>query len=175
KFIKGNVVILPQDTIRVRNLLPPSPEEIEQSVTALFVKADTTVNQELIGKLHPVLVSKCKVKTLLEFLIANNPWYRHSGVQISDQNLTGLYTGSADGQIPHVIAFNFVPPQSAGNSATSRYSVCKGHEASASSADPDFVLDAVGYTTGNHSPASYRIMKATALASCLDGNWFLQL
>lgn len=37
------------------------------------------------------------------------------------------------------------------------------------------VVEAVGYTTGDHSPSNMHQIKATALTHCLDGHRFLQV
>ncbi|EGO02505.1 hypothetical protein SERLA73DRAFT_150231 [Serpula lacrymans var. lacrymans S7.3] len=101
-FVKGNIAILPQDTLQAQQYLPPSPEDIEQSVTVLSVGTDMAVNCETI-------FSKQKVKIVLEFLLAHNPWYRSSG---NDNN-----------QLPSAVTLNFVPPQNDGNSAMSGYNL----------------------------------------------------
>ena len=36
------------------------------------------------------------------------------------------------------------------------------------------IIEAVGYTTGNHTLENYCVMKVSALAQCLHSKWFLQ-
>jgi hypothetical protein len=50
-----------------------------------------------IASLGPVLVSKGVVKTLIDFLLANNPWYVDSGVSFSLDNFNALFDKLHDG------------------------------------------------------------------------------
>ncbi|EGO30262.1 hypothetical protein SERLADRAFT_412311 [Serpula lacrymans var. lacrymans S7.9] len=75
--------------------------------------------------------------------------------------------------VPTAVQLNFLPSERVGETA----SCCADYtdreenlvEHNTEEDNSDFVLEAVGYTNGDHSPASYRLMKATALAHCLDG------
>jgi hypothetical protein len=69
RYSRGNVAIMPQDSISLRSLLPPSSDEIAKSMCALFVGGKTIPTRENIEKLSPVLVSKQTVGGILEFLL----------------------------------------------------------------------------------------------------------
>ncbi|KAI9070104.1 hypothetical protein FKP32DRAFT_1542567, partial [Trametes sanguinea] len=74
KCIKGNVAIHPQDSTSLSSVLPPSRDEIHDTICAVFV-GENKPTQENIEKLAPMLVRKSRVKTMIDFLIDNNPKY----------------------------------------------------------------------------------------------------
>jgi hypothetical protein len=58
RYNRGNVAILPQDSAKVRDILPPDRAEIEESMCALFIGDNTIPTAENMEKLSPVMVSK---------------------------------------------------------------------------------------------------------------------
>ncbi len=95
QFLKGTarvtLQLLPQDVAQLRSVLPPSPEEIQNSLCVLFVGGTTKPTRENIATLGPtfgpVLVSKNRIGTMINFLIQNNPWYQSPDVTFSEENL----------------------------------------------------------------------------------------
>lgn len=91
RYSRGNVAIIPQNSNKVRDVLPPSSSEIAQSVCVLFVGGATQPSRENIARLNPVLVSKDRVSTLIHFLLENNTLYRECGTTFSQENLDSLF------------------------------------------------------------------------------------
>ncbi|KAG1906054.1 uncharacterized protein F5891DRAFT_1126016 [Suillus fuscotomentosus] len=93
-----------------------------------------------VKQMCPVLVTKSVVKTLIEFLVANNPWYQQCGVLYSQENK--IKDDSID---------QFLPLES--------------HNPSISdSIDPgDITMEAIGFTKGDHSATSQEKIQLHAL------------
>lgn len=70
--IKGNVMVVPQDAAALNSVLPPSLDEIGDTVAAIFV-GKTKPTRQTIERLSPVLVRKSRVKCMIDFLISQNP------------------------------------------------------------------------------------------------------
>ncbi|KAH7908086.1 hypothetical protein BJ138DRAFT_983955, partial [Hygrophoropsis aurantiaca] len=173
-FVKGNVAILPQDSVKLRDIIPPDRDEIQQAMCALFVGSDTRATRENIAKLRPVLVSKKIVRTLVNFLVENNRWYRSQNVRVSESNIDDLYDGDGDFGVPRAVELCFLPDERPANASASADYTDRGENLQRGEGDP-FLLESVGYTDGDHSPVNYRLMKATALARCLDRTRYVQM
>jgi hypothetical protein len=140
---------------------------------ALFIGSQTAVSHHNIEKLGPVMVNKSIVQTLSHFLVERNAWYIGQ-VAVAESNINDLYKGNADSAIPQAIEVCFLRDLE-DVSGGSSYSEHSDNEELPRPNDVDTVLlESVGYTEADHSPANYRLMKATALAHCLDGKYFLQ-
>ncbi|EGN96691.1 hypothetical protein SERLA73DRAFT_75563 [Serpula lacrymans var. lacrymans S7.3] len=63
KYIKGNVAVMPQESVQLRQVLPPSRHEISDAMCALFVGWKVKPTRENVASLKPVLVSKQRVQT----------------------------------------------------------------------------------------------------------------
>ncbi|KAJ7429944.1 hypothetical protein B0H11DRAFT_2264588 [Mycena galericulata] len=87
--LQGNVAILPQDVPTLRKYLPPDRAEIQEAMCALFVGTNVVPTRENIARLSPVLISKNRVATLLDFLMSQNPYYRETTL-FSQSNLDDL-------------------------------------------------------------------------------------
>ena len=57
-YNKGNVVILPQESVELQDTLPPPFDDIQKAMCAVFVGSKTKPTIDNIKKLGPVLVSK---------------------------------------------------------------------------------------------------------------------
>ncbi|KAJ6517153.1 hypothetical protein DFH09DRAFT_804697, partial [Mycena vulgaris] len=184
RFNRGNVAIIPQDVANVRPLLPPDRAEIQDAMCALFVGTDVVPIRENIAKLSPVLVSKTRVATLLDFLLVHNPYYKEA-VQFSQSNLDDLLRpedAATDEGVPRGVELCCLPTTAAVDVATAGYSN-RATETTPPSADPAadleeevaIVMEAVGYTAGDRSPLDYQNMKAAALAWCLEKKKFIKM
>ncbi|KAG1821307.1 hypothetical protein EV424DRAFT_861670 [Suillus variegatus] len=78
RYNQGNVAIRPQDSPQLQTLLPPSYDEIRDAVCVVFAGHNQTPTRETLKNLQAILVTKSVVKTLIDFLISNNPWYQQS-------------------------------------------------------------------------------------------------
>ena len=76
RYNRGNAAILPQDPGALHSVLPPPLRDIEGSVCVVFAGGQFTPTKESLKQFSPVLVSKQKVMCLIEWLIANNEWYK---------------------------------------------------------------------------------------------------
>ncbi|KAI6010745.1 hypothetical protein F5J12DRAFT_904895 [Pisolithus orientalis] len=109
---------------------------------------------EALCKLLPVLVSKRRVKSMIEWLISNNEWYMKKGIMFSKENLTWLGT-----EITHL--HNEDGLVDANGSVD--WSVLA----------TDLIMESVAYTDGNHSEHLQWAMKATTLAHALSHKKFI--
>ncbi|KAJ7130143.1 hypothetical protein C8R44DRAFT_613545, partial [Mycena epipterygia] len=185
RFNKGNVAIIPQDIPSLRPLLPPTRAEIQDAMCALFVGTDVVPTRQNIAKLSPVLVSRNRVATLLDFLLTKNPYYKEA-VQFSQENLDDLLhpdDAAAGEGVPRGVELCCLPQESGLTSATEGYTVRGDNlDDSTASADMDdvdrevdVIMEAVGYTAGDRTPLDYQNMKAAALAWCLDKKKFIKM
>ena len=164
RFNRGNVAILPQDPGALHNILPPPINEIEGSVCVIFAGGKFTPTKETLKQFPPVLVSKGRVKCLIEWLIANNEWYKSHGVAFSPENLESVVEGDGDSGILRGIQIHHLPNErSADDEGTVNWNdVAK-----------ELVMENVAYTQGDQSYRSRQAMKATALAHALQHKPFL--
>ncbi|KAJ7119793.1 hypothetical protein C8R44DRAFT_544496, partial [Mycena epipterygia] len=182
RFNRGNVAIIPQDVAALRPLLPPPRHEIQDAMCALFVGTDVIPTRANIAKLSPILVSRNRVATLLDFLLANNPYYKEA-VEFSQTNLDDLLDPAdeeAGEGVPRGVELCCLPHESGLTAATEGYAqrgVPAGEplETPDVQAEVDIIMEAVGYTAGDRSPLDYQNMKAAALAWCLDKKKFIKM
>jgi hypothetical protein len=123
--------------------------------------------------LRPVLVNKSVVRTLANFLVSHNPWYRGQ-VTVNEQNVKDLYEGSGENALPSVIEIAYLNSESLSTNVT-QYQPAYVDEFRPERENQSLVVDAVGYTAGDHSPSNMQQMKVTALAHCFDGRRFIQV
>jgi hypothetical protein len=57
---------------------------------ALFLGSKVVPDQEN-KKLHPTMVTKHVISTIIQFLLIHNPWYHVLGIQYSVVNTKALY------------------------------------------------------------------------------------
>lgn len=134
----------------------------------------TMPTPENIEKLLPVLCNKSIVETMVNFLCEKNPYYMGS-VSFSQRNLDALFAeddADRDAAIPQAVHIAHLPLDEAVRSATSDYT--DRNEGLIPSSEGDGILvDAVGYTDGDHTPQNYLEMKTRALALCRQGHPYL--
>lgn len=179
RYNRGNIAIIPQDSVRIRAFLPPGREEIRNAVCALFVGGDTMPTVENIQRLHPVIVCKSRVLCMIEFLIEHNPWYSAGGTAFSQANFDDLFhprDGANDVGFLRAVDIAHLPVN---------ISSTVGHDTATGYTDrndveelegvDELLMEYVGYTEGDRTPQNYRQMKAVALAWCLDGKKFVRV
>src|ERR1700677_3436647 len=88
------MAVLPQDSVYLRDCLPPDADEIKACICAMFLRSEVVPNRDNIKNLHPMMVTKTIVSAIIHFLLENNPWYHASGVQFSPENVDALYDKS---------------------------------------------------------------------------------
>ncbi|KAJ7603334.1 hypothetical protein DFH06DRAFT_1022336, partial [Mycena polygramma] len=181
RYNQGNVAIMPQDIATLRPLLPPGREEIKEAMCALFVGASTVPTEDTIHKLSPVLVTKSRVITMLDFLLTSNTLYKRAAT-FSQSNLDDLFSFAnrkRDTSFPHAAELACLPLSDVNPVATSSYTSRSDRTGDDDPEDDNepgkIVMEAVGYAAGERTPESYSVMKATALAWCLDRNKFIQM
>ncbi|KAJ6608356.1 hypothetical protein B0H10DRAFT_2166596 [Mycena sp. CBHHK59/15] len=149
RYSQGNIAIYAQDVTSVQDVLPPLRSEISETMCALYIGAQTVPTEDNIRKLGPVLISM----TCIEF----------ADVCFSPENLSDLLKKDADDQdigVPQGAELSYLPDEHHGPG----------------SLDPDTVImEAMGYTAGEHTPQDYKNMKASAVAWCLDKKNFIQM
>lgn len=124
----------------------------------------------------PVFVKKSTVKTLINFLMANNSWYPQCGVAYSEDNMNDLFAqsnGDVDIDIPHAMDVCHLP-QGEDVSESEAVTIESRNTTAPDDADfSDIVTEAVGFTMGEHLLLSREKMKLHALAYVLDHKQFL--
>ncbi|KAJ7234987.1 hypothetical protein C8J57DRAFT_1531266 [Mycena rebaudengoi] len=191
---RGNVAIFAQDVPTVRTFLPPDVSEIQEAMCALFIGASTVPTKDNIAKLSPVLVSKNRVATLIDFLVNENDMYLEAGVTFSSDNMATLFSeedSAGDTAVPRGVELACLADDSVSATATSSYTD-RGDTDTTSQQQPmppapprvfdvlsvprdEMVMEAVGYTAGESSAVNYTKMKATALAWCLDKKKYMSM
>ncbi|EGO04615.1 hypothetical protein SERLA73DRAFT_68302 [Serpula lacrymans var. lacrymans S7.3] len=188
KYIRGNVAVMPQDSVHLRTVLPPDGAEIANTMCALFVGWNVKPTRENVAVLWPVFVSKRRVHRLIEFLVANNVWYKIAGVSFSEGNLDDLYPeveNSVVEAVPIAVEICQLDSDQGADATTANYTaqrdmhpdIMDGTELTLTTnpaMDP-LVMDAIGYTSGDYTPRNLKVMKAKALARVIDGGQFLKM
>ena len=177
RYLRGNLLVIPQNSTRLHTVLPPSTSDIRDTVCAVFVgqQKPTTAT---IKKLRPLLARKSVVETIINFLTENNPYYLPDGetfLGLDRANLDALF-GPSDAQsdiaIPCAMEIGFLEDNDAIRASTSDYVHREDDQVPTN--DPDSLLmENVGYTCGDESPVSYQDMKMRALSHCLDHGRFI--
>ncbi|KAH7905411.1 hypothetical protein BJ138DRAFT_1138284 [Hygrophoropsis aurantiaca] len=163
RYTQGNVGILPQDSISVRQYLPPNADDIKQSMCTLFTSCKTKPTRETLKQLRPILVSKPIVKDLIEFLIARNAWYQAADVTFSEDNFSGLVDNNDDNEndFPAAVEICHIEDNEKADVSAPDEDSCNEN-----AYDCDIFLEA-------HTPANREAMKLRALSFALDKNKFL--
>ncbi|KAH6912390.1 hypothetical protein BKA70DRAFT_1370571 [Coprinopsis sp. MPI-PUGE-AT-0042] len=124
KGIKGNVIVSPLDIMQLNEYLPPSPERIRDTMCVLVLNAGVKPTKDTIEKLYPILVKKTRIKSLIEFLLDNNPHYGAvSGFKgYSDAYLNSLFQEvEAISGIPRMVSVAYLSSDDAIEGAASGY------------------------------------------------------
>ncbi|KAG2145268.1 hypothetical protein DEU56DRAFT_870302 [Suillus clintonianus] len=165
RYNRGNVAIRPQDTTQLHNMLPPSRSELYDAMCVIFAGHAQKPSRDTVKQMHPVLVTKSTVKVLIDFLLANNLWYQQCGVLYSQENMDNLFDecdADLDSSVLQALDICHLPMDN-------EMSEMSGMEPR--DLDPpqdadagDIVIEAVGFTKGDHSSTSKEKMKLHALA-----------
>ncbi|KAH9887380.1 hypothetical protein C8Q73DRAFT_656997 [Cubamyces lactineus] len=176
RCVKGNIAIHPQDATHLNDVLPPSNDAIRDTVCAIFVgKEPPTVKN--VKKLNPILVTKSRVKTLIDFLVAKNPSYAPSANfrGFSQRNMDRLFDENGSTQddqgILCAMEVGHIRPSLADDGVTEGYA--PGPAIPTEPGD-DMLLETVGYTDGDDSPVDYDAMSMRALSHCLSGGGYVR-
>ncbi len=174
RFVKGNVIVMPQNSTQLNSVLPPPPAVIRDTVCAVFV-ATTKPTEATIRKLSPVLARKTTIRTIIEFLVAENPYYACDSTfhGLSQENLDGLFEGDHDSDVPCAMTVGFIENNDAIQGATADYTGRNEDPVRIGTGD-ELLMENVGYTCGDDSPVSYQDMKMRALQHCIDGGRFIR-
>ncbi|KAG2148943.1 hypothetical protein DEU56DRAFT_926810 [Suillus clintonianus] len=176
RYNKGNVAVRPQNSTELRNLLPPSGDELRDAMCVIFSGQKQIPSRETVKKLRPVLVTKSRVQKLIGFLIDNNPWYQRSGVVYSQVNMDALFEEidrDVDTGVPRALAICHLPSENR-ETTDEGFSSRDADETHNGDVEVgDIVMESVGYTEGDHSSISREKMKLHALAYVLDHKQFL--
>ncbi|KZO98247.1 hypothetical protein CALVIDRAFT_478596, partial [Calocera viscosa TUFC12733] len=177
-FTKGNVMVLPQETLSLSDVIPPPPDEIRKSVVVLFdAQKDTSVDS--IRKFSPVLVSPGIVRRLSQFLIANNASYVDGGgifpgpARYSEDNVSALQDPGAERDAHGVPPFVGIGRLD-GRDIVSSAGYDDRMNGIEQETDNGVLIDAVGWTDVDETNTNFDHMKLNALAWCLRGNAFVR-
>ncbi|KAI0746099.1 hypothetical protein C8Q76DRAFT_607308, partial [Earliella scabrosa] len=177
RFVKGNVIVMPQNSTHLNSVLPPSPSVIRDTVCAVFV-GSCRPTKETIRKLSPVLARKSTVKTIIDFLVRENPHYARDTEfhGFSQRNLDLLFdseTGADDEGLPCAMSVGFLPDSEALQGISAGYTA-RNDEVDEPPPGADILMENVGYTCGDNTPVAYQDMKMRAVDHCLNRGRFIQ-
>ena len=177
KCLRGNVLVMPQNSTHLNLFLPPPPEVIRDTVCVVYVGRKKP-SKNTIGSLGPTLVRKTRIRTMIEFLIKHNSHYACDSTfhGFSEENLRRLF-GPADQDqneaVPCAIDVGFVQESEIMRAAEADYTTRNSYMYTAGD-QGELLMDNVGYTMGDDSPVSYRDMKMKALSHCINGGRFIR-
>ncbi len=178
RYVRGNILVMPQNSTHVNSVLPPPASVIRDTVCAVFIgRKKPTL--DTIGDLSPLLVRVSTVKTIVKFLVASNPFYApddETFFGFSSANLAALIsdaTGQTDVGVPCALDIGFIEDNEAIQAVTADYTGRNDMNDVPSPGEP-LLMDNVGYTSGDRAPVSYRDMKLRALSHCLNGGEFVR-
>lgn len=178
KCVKGNVLVMPQNSTQLQCVLPPPPEVVKDTVCAVFV-GKSKPTKETIGKIRPLLVRKSRMLCMIEFVTGENAHYS-GGSQFqgfSQHNLDTLFGPGTEDQeegVPCGLEIGFVEESDAIRAATADYTDRDNVDPTPSNNPDSLLMENVGYTMGDESPVSYRDMKMKALTHCLENGRFVR-
>ncbi|KIO04909.1 hypothetical protein M404DRAFT_142351, partial [Pisolithus tinctorius Marx 270] len=163
-YSRGNIAILPQDVTGLRHVLPPSVDDVKDTLCVVFCSRKFRPTKEALVQFHPVLVSKSNIEIMINFLIAENQWYKLWGVRFDHANLESLLQGCEDVvpvqgmQITHLLSSS----SDVNGSDHDWHDLCG-----------ELVMENVAYMMGDHSSQSCQTMKAQAMAHALGHGQFV--
>lgn len=96
KCLRGNVLVMPQNSTHLNLVLPPPPEVIRDTVCAVYVGRKKPT-KKTIGSLGPTLVRKTRICLMIEFLIKHNRHYACDSTfhGLSEENICRLFDQTA--------------------------------------------------------------------------------
>ncbi len=175
--VKGNVMVMPQDSTQLRQVLPPSADALRDTFAAVFV-GQTKPTRDTIARLRPLLVRKSRVQLLIQFLIEHNVHYATGDAfhGYSQRNMDALFEHEDDGQdesVPCSLEIGFLELREGILAAESDYTGRERGLQGPGHGD-DLLMETVGYTNSSDSPVTYNQMKMKALSQCLSGGKFVR-
>ncbi|KAF5310090.1 hypothetical protein D9619_010532 [Psilocybe cf. subviscida] len=173
--VKGNVMVVPLDTIRMNAVVPPPISSIKDTICAVFVGTSKPSQKDIMtSKYSPVLVRRSRVKAMLQFLLQFNPYYNpiNGGISYSEENLNALFPLHSDEDVPTSVEVGYIDASKAETISSAEYAP-RADSADVTDQDNAFLMENVGYTDGDNSYANYLSMKALALDRCRKGMPFL--
>ncbi|KAG1880084.1 hypothetical protein F4604DRAFT_1679199 [Suillus subluteus] len=174
RYNQGNVAIRPQDSAELRNMLPPSQDELRDAMCVIFAGHQEKPSRDTVKQMHPILVTKSIVKMLIEFLVMNNPWYQQRGVSYDQNNMDALFEeldGDVDMSIPRALQICHLPR----DDEVDQFSPLESRDVNILEHLnlSQITMEVVGFTKGDHSAMSREKMKLLTLAHVLDHNKFI--
>lgn len=171
KGIRGNIIVSPLDTVKMNTVIPPGPTTIKDTMCTIFVGKDLP-HRNTMHKYSPVLVRRSRVKLMIRFLLENNDHYKEDETfSFSPSNLDSLFESSVDEDLPSSVYVGTLEANDALAVSTSDYTE-RNADALGQECD-ELLMENVGYTDGDDTPANYRAMKTSALEHCLAGKPFV--
>ncbi|KDR81272.1 hypothetical protein GALMADRAFT_222725 [Galerina marginata CBS 339.88] len=149
-------MVAPLDVIKMNEVIPPTSNSIRDTMCAIFV-GDRLPTRATISKYKPILVRKSRVKTMIQFLLGfNNHYHQSESFRFSEENLN-----------------RYIPPNDATDAATSDYTLRNMDGTISADEEDELLMENVGFTDGDDSPANYHTVKSVALERCLQGKPFI--
>jgi hypothetical protein len=136
-------------------MLPPSQDDLCDAMCVIFAGHTEKPSRETVKQMRPILVTKSIVKTLIDFLVTNNPWYQQSGVSYSQENMDALFEevdGDVDTSLPQALQICHLPRDDEIDQFTPLESRNVGISEDLESSD--LTMEAIGFTRGDHSAQS---------------------
>lgn len=182
-YMKGNLMVLPQDALALSNVLPPPPDDLLKSMVVLFTAhGKKEVSKEQLQRFRPVLVSSHVVRTLITFLLEKNRAYRVVDgdfavpATFSEANLRAMVDPSdldKERALPATLVIGSMGVEDEGvASGTGGYVDREDfHEGGQ---PEDVLVDAVTWSDEDPTNESYRKMKLRALRWAKEGHSYVR-
>ncbi|KAF5322401.1 hypothetical protein D9619_001300 [Psilocybe cf. subviscida] len=173
--IKGNIMVVPLDAIRMNQVLPPALSSVKDTICAVFVGPCRPSRKDILSsKYSPILVRRSRVKIMLQFLLQMNPFYNttSSGVTFSEENINAILPQNTDEDVPSTVDIGHIDANDADDISMAEYAP-GGDPEEITDNDNAFLMENVGYTNGENGSSNYLAMKALALERCRRGLPFL--
>lgn len=88
-YSRGNTIILPQNTVNFQNVIPGNVESFQDAVCILFLGSEPPT-EEWINRQQPLIVTKSRVKLLIEWLVNYSGNSVYTKLEVSDSNLRNI-------------------------------------------------------------------------------------
>lgn len=171
--VRGNILVAPLNTVRMNRVIPPPSSALKDTMCAMFI-GQKLPTKSMLKRYPPVLVKRSRVRTMIAFLLEHNSHYRPSETfGYSEENLNSLFDNFEDEAFPSGVHVGYMPRNDAVETTVADYTRRNDVEDGQEDGFDEILMENVGYTEGDDSPAEYLRMKAIALERCLSGKPFI--
>jgi hypothetical protein len=184
RYNQGNVMVVPLDVFNLNHCLPPSPDQVHDTMCALFVGQEKPTPENL-AKLGPLLIRRSRVKTMLEFLTSKNIHYMPSndfdGISLTNLDSLTLSAAATSEDDDSVSSHMNIEHHQVSSESAEHGTLSAGYtdrddidECDRMSHNTDVLMENVSYTEGDVTSESYQRMRVEAMQHCLSGGKYIR-